>query len=202
MLSRNIYAEKDARLTIDGVNEFTGISGLLSVRISSELGAVCEKRVNVNFEHGVAHLLSDDIRTNEMQGSHTVSAVLRDDKGHLLASNEAAFDVFIKLELKLKLPVLAVVESGRKITSFLQQNVVSVIGFRASNLVTIPVLVHVPPQPESAFIHTVAEVKDCANRGGKVIFLNLHGIDITWHDGAGVARKMADFDISKLSLSA
>lgn len=201
ILSRNIYAGKDARLTIDGVNELASTSGVLSVRIASELGVAYEKQVKVNFDYGVAQLLSDDIRTNEMQGSYTVSAVLRDDKGHLLASNEAEFDVFTKQELKLQLPAVAVVESGHKITSFLEENAVSVVDFRASNRVTIPVLVHVPVQPEPAFIHTVAEVKDFANRGGKVIFLNVHGTDITWHDGTGAARKMADFDISELPLS-
>jgi hypothetical protein len=217
VLPRNMYAEKGGKIEIIGINELKSTKTTVTISIVDDEGEVTpSKKIDQDYVNGVSMLYDEILDTKTMRGSYAVKVTVQDASGKLLTSNEQSFDVFSQKQLNKPSLQVAVLDSGNRITSFLQKSGIPYVSFSDKTDKTIPVIVGKGKRGDKKFMARVDEVKEFVRQGGYAIFLEVNGTVLTW--GAPnpkpkpkdprddwrkqVPRVLQDMDVDKLPFKA
>jgi hypothetical protein len=169
---RNVYASKGTRITVNGINDRTPVSGQLDLEVISSEG----KRVSltesvVEMGVGVHQLINDEFDTAELSGTYTARVTLTDPAGAVIAQNQVIFDVFDEEQLAAPAAEIAVLDSNNSLRPFLKSAGISYAEFDANTPKTTPVFVSKAvagnPQVKSRF----AQLKQFVEQGGTAVYL-------------------------------
>lgn len=217
VLPRNIYAEKGGKILITGINELADCDVTINVSIETKKGKkIHSSTLKSQLKNGVTELYNEALKTQKLNGAYVVKVSVEDVSGKRLTSNEQTFDVFAEKHLKKTKHKVAILDSGTRITSFLEQNDVLYIPFTADLDLSVPVLVGKGKKGDKNFQKQVDELKEFVTRGAYAIFLEVSGTSLTW--GApnpepkpknsgddwhrSVPRILEDMDVDKLPFKA
>ena len=89
---RNVYASKGTRITVNGINDRTPISGQLNLEVvSSEGERVWVAESDVSMGVGVRQLFADELDTANLSGTYTAKVKLTDSTGAVVTQNQMHF---------------------------------------------------------------------------------------------------------------
>jgi len=119
---RNVYAERGATIDITGVNELAGFAGKLKVTIKSEnQERVFSKTMYVQMGTGITPLFREELDTEGLEGTYTVTAEVMKTDGSQSTQNEYDFDVFSARQLAVPNRRIAVFDLNNSLQPFLKQ---------------------------------------------------------------------------------
>ncbi len=173
MTPRNIYAARGSELEVIGINELGDLDATLSVRVLSPAGEVVFTReMGISWEKGVSQLFSLRLDTEDLRGTHRLSAIVTGADGSELARSTLEFDVFGEEELKLPQASVALLDLGGELQRFFENREWGVMKFEPDTAPSTPVFVdQVNPETEQDR-HRFSALLDFVERGGIAVYIS------------------------------
>lgn len=180
ILPRNVYAEKGARLQVQGVSELASEDVHVLVRILSESGEeVFAKEFDTEFSQGISTFLSTQMDTRKLSGTYKVKVLIKNAQGKVLVENAQSFDVFSEEQIELPENKIAVIDFDQNLSKFLREKGVDFIPFDPALDKDIPVFVGKSKVKDEQYLKAVENLRKYASEGGFVVFLEVLGESVS-----------------------
>lgn len=172
VMPRNIYADRDARIVVTGINDLNAVAGTLEVELTDATGAtVSLVKKELNLEGGITELVRQALDTADLAGAYEARVSLKAKDGSPVAENRFEFDVFGENELVTPKGKVAVLDPDNQLKPFLDSMGISYVEFGADTPKQLPVLVATngarKPKEKEAFRRLESFVK----AGGTAVYL-------------------------------
>ena len=166
MFPRNVYATRESRIEITGINELAPLDTTLTVQVVSHDGEIVLSRdINTKWKSGVTQLFEDKLETGALQGRYSVKAHISSGNGSVVTENAYDFDVFSKEDLAVPAAQIAVLDLNGSFPGFLKSRGIDVRVFDTSTPRSTPVFVtNVKPQ-------NAEDLQGFMESGGTVVYV-------------------------------
>ena len=169
---RNVYAPRGTRIEVTGVNELAAIEGSLKLHIADGQGnTIFSKRAKIDMTPGISSLFSEQLDTQQLEGSYTVTAEIVADDGTLITRNQEGLDVFTADQLIPPAARVAVYDPWNGLKPFLAKNDIDFEEFNDSTDLSLPVFVSRTNLKPPASWRGFKDLEVFAKSGGTVVYL-------------------------------
>jgi len=183
---RSAYQGEIVRFTVKGINDLENIAGTFKVSVKDNKDKIIWQNTSkVDFKHAISELLEQDIATDNLAGTYTVTAEIFDNDGESIADNNFDFDVF-NLDSANKQKAIgqfAVIDQTGDVKKFLNKQGISFSAFNSKTTINTPVLVAMKSNKQPQQVALNKQLSGFAKRGGKVTYLQFPYIGPKWKDG-------------------
>jgi len=178
---RNAYAAQGTQVEITGVNEQAEMKGSLKVSVTDERGKrVFSQHTPFDLPTGITPLYSEELVTQGLRGSYTVTAEIFADDGTLITRNQEGLDVFAADQLTPPRKRIAVYDPWNRLKPFLKKSGIPFEAFSPSTSPTLPLFVtRSNPKPPAKWKDFV-DLKAFAEAGGTAVYLGGGGERYGW----------------------
>ncbi len=180
---RSVYQGEKVRVTVKGINDLEEIDGAFKVSIKdSKDKTIWQAESSIDFNHAISDLLDQQIVTDKLTGTYTVSAEIIDNHGNSIADNNFNFDVF---NIKGNNPIgkFSVVDQTGSVKAFLNKQGIKFSPFNSNTSINTPVLVAMKLKKQKQQVALNKQLSDFVKRGGKVTYVQFPYIGPKWKDG-------------------
>jgi hypothetical protein len=198
VLPRNVYAGNGTQLKVTAINELEKSSTKAMVEIISENNeTVFTKEITAELSTGVSDLFETDLDTKTMNGSYTIKVSIKDDKGYLITSNNASFDVFQPAQLATPQSAVSVIDPANSIIPYLKTSGIEYTLFDHDQDLSVPVIIGTTVAKDEEYMKQVLAVKEYVKNGGFAVFLDVPGEKVPYF-----YRELRDTQIEALPFKA
>ncbi|WP_281613077.1 sugar-binding domain-containing protein [Flammeovirga sp. SubArs3] len=173
--NRNLFEGKTSKLSLVGINEYADEKVTVEMNITDEEGKlVSQDKVKADLTHGVSDLHIGTLQTKGLNGNYTLSSVMKNKKGEVIASNKETFSVFNEAALAVSSKKVLLLEADNKLSTYFTAKGIPFEKFTGKNkkgqLVIVGKL-----GTDDAFKTQVKAAKAYAEKGGTVFFTEVKG---------------------------
>ncbi|MCF7818474.1 MAG: beta galactosidase jelly roll domain-containing protein [Kiritimatiellales bacterium] len=169
VMPRNIYATKNATITVTGINDLDAVDGMLQLQLVDSSGKVVrESKSKVGLANGVSNLFKEQLDSSQLAGAYEARVKLLASDGSVVAENKVGFDVFDLVPPSAK---IAVLDPTQALVPFLDSRGIQYVEFGDNTPATMPVFVASAKANNPALKAKFQSLEKFVSQGGTAVYL-------------------------------